>query len=134
MIKMKNIKTCFFDVDNTLVKTYVNERPEGSILVPSWSAVSIVAIKQHVDAIKSFKARGMNIVVWSKGGSDWAETVIKLLDLTDYVDLIVNKPDWAFDDMPANKILTDVIYFNEKSQEIELPGIKNDEVERIMNE
>jgi len=44
-------------------------------------------------------ARGHAIVVWSGGGADWAEAVVKALKLEEFVDVVTAKPTYYIDDI-----------------------------------
>ena len=52
------------------------------------------------------KARGYSIVVWSAGGSDWAEVAVEALGIEDWVDVVMPKIDFHLDDVedPKDKI------------------------------
>lgn len=56
------------------------------------------------------KARGAYIIVWSKGGNAWARAVIRALELTEYVDLIMTKPVTYLDDKDCNEWMKDRVY------------------------
>jgi hypothetical protein len=43
--------------------------------------------------------------VWSAGGHEWAEKAVRMLGIEEYVDVVMSKPAWWIDDLPANKIL-----------------------------
>lgn len=110
MYKLPNGPTVYFDVDNTLVFSKT-EFPdiEGSPLVIRDRLFTVH--DAHVELLKDFKARGHTVVVWSAGGSTWAETVIKSLDLVNYIDVVVNKPTWFFDDKQADEFMFEGIRY-----------------------
>lgn len=96
---MKVIKTnkpTAFDVDETLVITV----PKGQV---DEKCISINGCwwrphERHIHQLKSHKARAHTIIVWSAGGEHWAEIVIKALGLESYVDYVMDKPLWCYDD------------------------------------
>ena len=105
-IKMQDKRAVFFDVDSTLIEWVGN----GSTLPISYLGPELVLrdgdfwytvapIEIHVNLMKEFKAVGWQLVVWSAGGADHAERVVKLLGMEDYVDLIVSKPEVYVDDL-----------------------------------
>lgn len=98
--KLNDKPTVFFDVDSTLVFTS-SEMPVGFTALDQLNINNRIfwVHHSHVECIKDFKARGHNVVVWSAGGADWAETVVKALGIQEYVDVILHKPAWYFDDL-----------------------------------
>ncbi len=98
-------KVAFFDVDDTLVSRTV---------IPSVDPIGIggylwYPIREHIEHIKQYAARpGQKVIVWSAGGWEWAETVVQALGLRSYVDYIMSKPAWYYDDMKAEDILPEV--------------------------
>lgn len=120
MIVIPCKQTTFVDVDDTLVmwnatpeqleKDGVDFECPGSMhdidndgnpeWSPSWTA-RLLPHKKHIEQIKKHKMRGHTIIVWSQGGFDWAAAVVKALKLEDFVDLVISKPTWMYDDLPA---------------------------------
>lgn len=121
----------YFDVDETLVfwnatKEQLDrdgieiECPSGFICldgelkqVPPWTA-KVLPHKKHIEQLKKHKMRGHTIVVWSAGGYDWAEAAVKILKLEQFVDVVISKPRWAYDDMPADRIITDITWMKDE--------------------
>jgi beta-phosphoglucomutase-like phosphatase (HAD superfamily) len=105
-----NDKTVFCDVDDTLIEWCHSINPDQKnadilkIGVPvdegniSYT-VSVKPIQSTIDTLNNLKAQGFVIIVWSQGGSKWAETVVKKLQLEDLVDLVVAKPSFILDDL-----------------------------------
>lgn len=99
----------FYDVDDTLVSwDHYGTFKEGMIEFtapesghPMW----LEPIPEHIKAMKNHKLRGHTVVVWSAGGADWAEEVVKKLGLQPYVDVIMSKPNWFYDDIPASEFM-----------------------------
>lgn len=106
---IENEHICVYDVDETLFMH--DTMSDIGITNPySMSFISGYRNEKHVELLKQHKARGMFIIVWSKAGSKWVETVIKHLLLEEYVDLILTKPDKYIDDLDASQILGEHIY------------------------
>jgi predicted HAD superfamily phosphohydrolase YqeG len=102
MYILKSDKTLFVDVDDTLV-------------IWSDSGASYKPHQKHIELVKRFHKRNQPVVVWSAGGWEWAERIVKELDLEPYVTAIMSKPAWWVDDLPANEVLFEVnrIYLEE---------------------
>ena len=106
MIVIKSTKIVYFDVDNTLI--YSESEVPGKMFDTTLITISNVHFYIHnfqCELLKSFKARGHTVVVWSQGGADWAETIVRATNLTAFVDLVIGKPDWFCDDKPADQWL-----------------------------
>jgi hypothetical protein len=100
---IENENMVCIDVDDTLVIWNIPAGYEGkSILFNNFGyAEWLLPHEHHIKLLKQFKARGQFVVVWSQGGYQWAREVVKALKLEDYVDLVMSKPKWIIDDLPA---------------------------------
>lgn len=105
-----------FDVDDTLV-LHDPVRTDNKTLIKikdpymsDNSSVKVYVHQAHVDLLKQFKHRGYTVIVWSAGGSKWANEVIKALKIEEYVDIVITKPVKLFDDLPLNEALGQRIY------------------------
>jgi hypothetical protein len=122
----------YFDVDDTLVKwnkatdeekakavpfTHPACRgvnADGDIVdYPAWTEY-LVPHKKHIEQMKAHKLRGHTVIVWSAGGWQWAETAVRTLGLDKYVDLILEKPLWFYDDLQAHEILGKRIFMKDE--------------------
>ena len=101
---VKTDNTVFFDVDDTLVMWDIPEDREHEVIVfESFSyPTRLLPHLKHIELMKQFKARGHLVVVWSQGGYEWAEAVVNRLDIAKYVDIVMSKPKWIVDDLPAS--------------------------------
>lgn len=99
----ENIVYC--DVDNTLIKHNDPGNPDAiKILNPYLNEnMRVVPMKGNIMQLKRAKGRGKGIVVWSHGGAKWAESVIKALELENYVDLVLTKVEIYIDDVPIEQ-------------------------------
>lgn len=99
--KQKNQYTAYIDVDETLImwNNDVNDPTTKVLDLPNGNLV-IKLHKKHIQLVKNLYAIGWNVTVWSQGGSDHAETVIKQIGLADHVHEIMNKPVMYLDDKP----------------------------------
>ena len=104
---IKSHRIVFIDVDDTLVIwDWKDISPDGIGLITVSDPVSgftqqLLPHERHINLLKQFKARGHTVVVWSQGGYSWADTVVKALGLEELVDVVMSKPDWYIDDIPA---------------------------------
>lgn len=108
MIVFENDRSVFFDVDQTLI---LWNPPEGEktieILDPYDGKLEVLApMHRHIKILIRAKSRGNKIIVWSHGGTLWAQAVVEALGLTKYVDLIMTKVENYVDDIPMNKWAT----------------------------
>jgi hydroxymethylpyrimidine pyrophosphatase-like HAD family hydrolase len=111
MIVVRNENVVYFDVDETLVywtddefEIDANFYGKQQYIKPHFA---------HIDFLKSLKSRGYYIVVHSGNGYQWAEQVVKLLELEDSVDEVKTKPCKIIDDKPLSDWLGPVIYIKE---------------------
>lgn len=136
MIVVPCVNSAWFDVDDTLIMWKSSEKakekygieitcPESLIMNEdgelvaggSWT-VKVVPHRSHIEQLKLHKSRGHLIVVWSAGGWDWANAAVKALGLEKYVDVVMSKPTWTYDDkkpeefMPPSGYIKDVVNEN----------------------
>lgn len=115
MIKIPDQQTTFFDVDNTLVLWHdfmpIDESNIHKAIKLNAGDYYVMCLphEKHIQSMKEHKARGHSIVVWSQGGADWAEEVVKKLGLESIVDVVMSKPTWAYDDLPASAFIPEAI-------------------------
>ena len=102
-------RVIFVDVDDTLIlsKYPIHREDEAIDIAIEGSLLQgrFVPHKLHVQAVKNHKMWGNGVVVWSRSGYEWALAVVKALGLTDYVDVVMAKPFYYYDDKPCCKIL-----------------------------
>lgn len=70
--------------------------------------------KVHIEHLKLHKLRGHTVIVWSAGGWEWAEAVVKALKLEKYVDLVIEKPVWFYDDLTPNEFMGKRYFMEDK--------------------
>lgn len=104
MHKVTNGPTAYFDVDSTLLEwdlpegvdinddelVYVRCRGHSERLLPN---------EHNIKLLRQFAKRGIAIIVWSAGGSDWAEAAVQALDLEEFVSVVTSKPHYYIDDL-----------------------------------
>lgn len=119
--------TVFSDVDDTLVLHAFDPSDEVNAIDIIFDTTGTTAERafgqrkhkfhvvvhvEHVNFLRRCKAAGMKVVVWSRGGSEWAECVVRWLKLQPAaeggdgtVDLVLSKPDQYLDDLDANQFM-----------------------------
>lgn len=106
MIKIPDKPVVYVDVDDTLVLWNKNDVPDDELeLYIVLDGALMWPHLKHIEMIGHFNARGHTVVVWSQGGSDWAEKVVKALGIEDMVDLVVPKPFWFIDDLTSDMFM-----------------------------
>lgn len=102
---IKSEMVVMVDVDNTLVRDpvageqadlHVEHECLGGPKMVHWD---------HVNYVRSLHKRGFHVEVWSGNGWDWAVSVLKRIDLYDFVDQIKSKPVFFLDDRGPGGIL-----------------------------
>lgn len=110
MLTLKNDNVVMVDVDETLIiAEYPLDQTDGLIDI---NGVVCLPHFKHIKLLKDFASRGHLVVVWSQGGWKWAETVVRALELSEWVDLIITKPKWHIDDLPSRAYMGDPIYIH----------------------
>ena len=113
--------TCF-DIDDTIIPWAQCDQAEGSVEVLSECGLKTEThqiLTRHVENLKRHKGRGHVIIVWSAGGGEWAQRVVEALKLQDYVDIVMSKPAWYYDDKPCETWMGKSIYLYEQPKEEE---------------
>jgi hypothetical protein len=115
---IKNEKTVFFDIDNTLVFSSLdpliaNLNPVTCVEVfdpINERFMNMVVHEPMVRLLREEHHRGSYVVVWSRGGYAWAGSVISALGLEKCVHEIMTKPMVYFDDRPIEEWLPYRVY------------------------
>ena len=125
MLVIENTKCVFFDCDDTLVmwgsKFYKEDMSNiisisDPYYVPNMYSnmgpiIKLVPHDKHIKYLKDCKTLNKNtVVVWSAGGWQWAEAVVKALGLEEYVDAVMEKPTMYVDDLPCKDFMGTRIY------------------------
>jgi hypothetical protein len=113
VITIPDNRSIYFDVDDTLVTWVPNgtEPPKDAVQInDGW----YVPHKKHIHWLKMHGGqRGSTVVVWSQGGSLWAEQVVCALGLEQYVTLCITKPDAYFDDLDCSAFMTNRVFLKD---------------------
>ena len=54
------------------------------------------------------------MICWSAGGFDWCAAVIKALNLENYVDLVISKPCYYYDDLKPEEFMGKRYYYKDE--------------------
>lgn len=127
MLVFKCEQPTFFDIDGTLVRWRLTQ--------DDWNYNRVIKVpfigddgqeycdyiaphERHIQQLKQHKARGHTIIAWSAGGEQWAAKAVRLLGLEPFIDLVISKPLWAYDDLKANEFIQ-TQYIEDKPEVIE---------------
>jgi len=114
---IQNEHIVMFDCDETLIFNVgvKYSHPEKFRIIYQGIKSFAIPHNTHIEALKTFKKNGYTVVVWSHGRWGWAEVVVKALKLQPYVDLIISKPNFIYDDAPLD-INFDRIWKNDPNE------------------
>jgi len=116
MYKVPNGPTAYIDIDDTLIQwNFVEGYPKDDyVLIECRDRQEEYLINRHnLEHLIKLSNRGHGIIVWSAGGSDWAEAVVKGLGIEKYVDVVAPKATYYIDDIkdPA-RVLGKYAFYN----------------------
>ena len=98
-IKIFERPTVFFDIDDTLIMWDENLKGNTVCINCDGHLSHMVRSEGNIEELKRHGSRGIDVIVWSKGGYRWAERVVKALGLEKYVSAIMSKPICYYDDI-----------------------------------
>ncbi len=103
LIEFENILPV--DVDETLITEVNPSNKNGGYMLLQYGETARFYSPCHknIALMKHHKqTRGYGIIVWSANGKEWAQKVVKRLELEEYVDYIATKPKEYLDDKPVS--------------------------------
>ena len=116
MILLKKENVITVDCDDTIVM-HVDPQdfyPEDLVKVPDPlhkdKTISLLPNHPMIRLLMEEAHRGACVVVWSRGGHEWATNVVVALKLQKYVTMIMSKPLAYFDDKPVSEWLQYRVY------------------------
>lgn len=132
MLVIKNEMVDPYDVDGTLViHTPIDLIPPGEELdvedAVTGSKIRVRINRPMVRLLKESAARGAYVIVWSRGGYQWASDVIKALGLTAEVNLVLSKPLVYFDDLAVESWLPHRVFIDSEANYKQISPYKVEE-------
>ncbi len=118
----KNEHVTPFDVDHTLILPFDNtkEHQVGRVVQVhdpvTNKLIKMVAHEPMIRLLREEHQRGSHVVVWSRGGYEWATAVIDALNLRIYVHDVFSKPLVYFDDVEITEWLKYRVYLTPETQ------------------
>jgi FMN phosphatase YigB (HAD superfamily) len=91
--------TVFFDIDDTLVMWDENLKGDNVCIEIDGHLNHMVINKGNLEELKRHGSRGIDVIVWSKGGVEWARAVVRALKIGNYVSAVMAKPFCYYDDL-----------------------------------
>lgn len=110
---MTNIPFVYSDVDETLVcwpDDPFTETNESVQIELDGTRYYLNPHVYNIEQLKKLKRTGFKVVVWSLGGQQWAQNAVNALELNEYVDFVLAKPDFIIDDLPPSEWMGANIY------------------------
>jgi hypothetical protein len=101
MKQLKNDQNVImFDVDDTLVMWNYQPNVESIIVECPYSGkdIELWPHKRHIDFLEREYCKGNSVVVWSRSGQMWAESIVNKLGIANHIELIMCKPVKYVDD------------------------------------
>ncbi len=126
-------KTIYFDVDETLImwegddvtQAYFDNEKITGTMAPPWGSdiiyIDKISYKKHVYHINRLihhSITGDKVIVWSAGGEKWAKRVVRALKIEKYVNVILSKPDFYYDDVELKDFKSGRMYFDNETLRI----------------
>lgn len=97
--KLPDKKSVYVDCDETLILWKDDPMDlQNSVIQVANGNLVVKFHRRHIELVKQFYSIGWNVIVWSQGGSDHAEHVVKACKLENHIHAIVPKPDVFLDD------------------------------------
>ena len=116
---VKSEQLVCFDVDDSLILHRKAKKKDKVVCFTDpydGSQHYVVVHEPHIKVLKDRKARGATVVVWSQSGWAWAESVVRALGISQYVDLIASKPILVVDDKPVEQWMGERLYLDPDSK------------------
>lgn len=113
IINNENVRP--FDVDGTLILPFEGDDSSKLLVEDPVFPTKFIKYRRHDPNIRLLREelqRGSLVVVWSRGGWEWARNVMQALGINHKNLLIMSKPIVYFDDMDVQDWMKDRVYLN----------------------
>lgn len=110
---IKNENIIHVDIDDTLIIHLNNkDHPDEEYIINpyTYEKMRIRRSLKHIELIKNYKGRGFYIIAHSGNGWKYTESIIKQLNLEEYIDLVHTKNSRYVDDLPCEEWMGNRIY------------------------
>ncbi len=115
IVKNENIRP--FDVDGCIICHKDDSEACVDVMDPLTKKNIRVGVNLNmVRLLMEEKHRGSFIIIWSRGGYEWAKNVVNALMIENQVDLVLSKPLAYFDDKPVKKWMKDRIFIGPREK------------------
>ena len=123
-------KAIYFDVDETLIfweeQDSIRCSNSPQYTGDNWylgtgrgfikiDAITYKVHVYHLDRIEQHHNNGDLVVVWSAGGKGWADRVVDALGVRKYVDIVLPKPDYYYDDIELKDFSSKRMFFDHET-------------------
>lgn len=103
-LKISNGPVVCFDVDDTLLLWEIPKDiklDDPRIIATRCNGFTEYSFpnEHNVNLLKRMAKKGHDIIVWSKGGANWAGAVVEALNIGRYVRIVMAKPTYYVDDL-----------------------------------
>lgn len=117
---IKNEYVVMVDVDDTLVMHLNKDNLKNQPKIEIWDSldkkfITLGINKSMVRLVREEIHRGAQVIVWSRGGYEWASNVLKALHLSGNNVIVMSKPHTYFDDKEVNDWLKYRVYLNHET-------------------
>ena len=115
MFVLKGESVVYYDCDDTLVIWDVSrDKIDETMQFNYYGTIKVLLPhKRHIALLKEQKKNGKMVVVWTAAGWEWAQEVVKVLELEPHVDVILSKPTAYVDDLDAKEFMGHRIFLKE---------------------
>jgi hypothetical protein len=113
MTLIENPNIVCIDIDDTLVYWNTPLDPNQKLkyfdIYTDYGKEVLAVNEKILEDIDRHRLRGHFIVIWSQGGNEWCKAVCTSLGITDKINMIMSKPKWYIDDLPADSWMKRII-------------------------
>lgn len=117
MYRLPDGMTVYVDVDDTLIQWEVptGDEPKEDLITVDTNGIkeTFVVNKHNIEYIRKMAIRGHVVIVWSAGGVQWAEAVVKALKMEHLITAVLTKPHYYVDDIKdSNRFIGKYVFYD----------------------